>query len=143
MKSQEVSKQGNKYVQLYCSQDGWTQAFPMKRKLEAHETLLLLFARDGVPNVMVMDGACEQVMGEFRRKCRQAGVHVKQTEPHTPFSNAAESAIREQKKGMARQMVRGKTPKVLWDHCVEREVLVRLTTAHDLYQLKSQVPERR
>ena len=115
----------------------------MKRKLEAHETLLLLFARDGVPNVMVMDGACEQVMGEFRRKCRQAGVHVKQTEPHTPFSNAAESAIREQKKGMARQMVRGKTPKVLWDHCVEREVLVRSTTAHDLYQLKSQVPERR
>ena len=65
----------------------------MKKKSEAHETLSLLIARDGVPNVMIMDGAREQVMGEFRRKCRQAGVHVKQTEPHTPFSSAAGSAI--------------------------------------------------
>jgi hypothetical protein len=139
MKSQETSKRGNKYVQVYCSPDGWTRAFPMKRKSEAHETLSLLFARDGVPNVMIMDGAREQVMGEFRRKCRQAGVHVRQTEP--PFSNAAESAIRELKKGVARQMVRAKTPKVLWDHCVERKALVRSNTAHDLYQLNGQVPE--
>ena len=72
-----VSKRGNKYAQAYCSPDGWTRAFPMKRRWEARETLSLLFARDGVPNVMVMDGAREQVMGEFRHKCRQAGVHVK------------------------------------------------------------------
>ena len=67
-------------------------------------------------------------------------------EPHSaPFStnNAApESAIRELKKGVARQMVRAKTPKVLWDHsCVEREALVRSNTTHNLYQLNGQVPE--
>jgi hypothetical protein len=37
----------------------------MKKKSEAHETLSLLHARDGVPNVMIMDGAPEQTMGEF------------------------------------------------------------------------------
>ena len=90
---------------------------------------------------MIMDGARELVMGDFRRKCRQAGVHVRQTEPHTPFSNAAESAIRELKKGVARQMVATKAPKVLWDHCVEREAMIRSNTAHAMYQLNGQVPE--
>lgn len=40
---------------------------------------------------MVMDGALEQVQGKFHRKCRQAAVHVKQTEPLTPWLNAAKS----------------------------------------------------
>ena len=141
MKANEVSNRGNRYVQVYCTPEGWTRAFPMKKKSEAHETLSLLFSRDGVPNVMIMDGAREQVMGEFRKKCRQASLHVRQTEPHTPFSNAAESAIRELKKGVARQMVRAKAPKVLWDHCVEREALIRSNTAHPIYELNGQVPE--
>jgi hypothetical protein len=45
--------------------------------------LSLLFHRDGVPNVMVTDGAKAQVEGEFRRKLHGAGCHIKQTEPHT------------------------------------------------------------
>jgi Reverse transcriptase (RNA-dependent DNA polymerase) len=113
----------------------------MKKKSEAHETLSLLFARDGVPSTMIMDGAREQVMGDFRKKCREAGTYVRQTEPHTPFSNAAESAIRELKKAVGRQMVRSKAPKVLWDHCVEREAYVRSNTVHDVYALDTQVPE--
>ena len=40
-------------------------------------------------------GAREQTMSEFWKKSQEAGVHVKQTEPHTPWSNAAKSAIRE------------------------------------------------
>ena len=53
-----------------------------------------LFQREGVPNVMIMDGALKQVQGTFLKKCREAGVHVKQTEPHTPWSNAAEAAMK-------------------------------------------------
>jgi hypothetical protein len=55
----------------------------MKKASESHQYLLLLFHRDGVPNVMVMDGANAQVEGQFRRKLRDAGCHIKQTEPHT------------------------------------------------------------
>jgi hypothetical protein len=55
----------------------------MKKEKEAHESLSLLFHRDGVPNVMVVDGAKAQVQGEFRSKLRDAGCHIRQTEPHT------------------------------------------------------------
>ena len=38
-------------------------------------------------------------------------------------------------------MVRTKSPKRLWDHCLEREAYVRSLTAHDIYKLDGQVPE--
>jgi hypothetical protein len=37
----------------------------MKKKSDAHEGLTLLVQRDGVPPVIIMDGAKEQTMGEF------------------------------------------------------------------------------
>ncbi len=93
----------------------------MAKKSQAHEGLSLLLQREGAPHTMIMDGAKEQVMRMFRRKYREAGIRVKQTEPYTPWSNAAESEIREVKKGVGRQMVRSKAPKLLWDDCLERE----------------------
>ena len=62
----------------------------MKKKSDAHEALSLLAQRDGVPPVMIMDGSKEQTMGKFRKKTREFGTHVKQTEPHSPWQNAAE-----------------------------------------------------
>ena len=129
--SKTASRRLNMYAQIFATADGWCRAYPMKLKSEAHEGLSLLFQREGVPNVMIMDGALEQVQGNFRKKCREAGTHVKQTEPHTPWSNAAEAAIRELKKGVGRQMVRSGAPKRLWDDCLEREAYVRSLTAHD------------
>jgi hypothetical protein len=55
------------------------RSFPIKKESEAHEALSLLFHRDGVPNVMAMDGAKAQVEGEFRSKLSDAGCHIKQT----------------------------------------------------------------
>jgi hypothetical protein len=52
---------------------------PMRKKSEAHETLSILFARDGVPHTMIMDGAKEQTMGDFCKKARQADCRIKQT----------------------------------------------------------------
>jgi hypothetical protein len=61
----------------------------MAKEKDAHEALLLMFHRDGVPNAMVIDGANAQIQGDFQRKLRDAGCHIKQTEPHTPKSDAA------------------------------------------------------
>ena len=113
----------------------------MRKKSEAHEGLSLLFQREGVPNTLIMDNSKEQLLGNFRKKCREAGARVKQTEPYSPWSNSAEAAIRELKKGVGRQMVRTRSPKRLWDHCLEREAYVRSLTAHDIYKLDGQVPE--
>jgi transposase len=84
----------------------------MKRKGDAHEALSLLFHRDGVPPAMVMDGSKEQTLGDFRRKLKEADCHLRQTEPYSPWMNAAESAIRELKRGVSRKMIRTRSPKV-------------------------------
>ena len=62
-----------------------------------HSYLGLLFEQERFPSTLVIDGAREQVMGEFRHKARQADCHVKQTEPYSPWQNAAEGTIRELK----------------------------------------------
>jgi hypothetical protein len=45
----------------------------MAKEKDAHEALSLLFHRDGVTNVMIMDGAKAQIQGDFRRKLCEAG----------------------------------------------------------------------
>jgi hypothetical protein len=56
----------------------------MKKKSEAHEALSLLLKRDGAPTTLVSDGAKEETLGEFHRKTREADIHCKETEPHSP-----------------------------------------------------------
>jgi hypothetical protein len=77
MYSTILSRQMNKASQIFCTDLGFVRAFPLNKEKEAHEALSLLFHRDGVPNVMDMDGSKAQVEGEFRRKLRDAGCHIK------------------------------------------------------------------
>jgi hypothetical protein len=60
-----VSQQGNKMAQAYATSFGWARAHPMKCKGDAHETLSLVFQRNGVPLTMVTDDSKEQIKGEF------------------------------------------------------------------------------
>jgi hypothetical protein len=78
LESAVTSKKGNKYAQVFGMPNGWTHIFRMKKLSQVHEGLGLIFANDGVPDIMVIDNAKEQVMGEFRRKSREAGCHIKQ-----------------------------------------------------------------
>jgi hypothetical protein len=73
--------------------NGFTWAYPMASKSQVHEALSLFQQREGVPNVMVMNGSKEQLLGKYCHKYQKAGLHVKQTEPYTPWSNAPEGAI--------------------------------------------------
>jgi hypothetical protein len=143
MYSTILSRQMNKEAQIFTTDFGFVRAFPMKKENEAHDALSLLFHRDGVPNVMVMDGAKAQVEGEFRRKLCDAGCHIKQTEPHTQSSSMGEGAVRELKKGVGRHMLRSGCPKRFWDDCIIREAYVRSHTSIDIYGLEGQVPERK
>ena len=125
-----VSHRGNKHAQGFAHT--WCKAYPMTKKSDAHETLSLLFAQGGVPSTLVMDGTREQVMGEFRQKARQADGNVKQTEPYSPWQNAAEGTIRELKKSAGRKMIKTNSPKKLWDDCIELEMEIRSCTANNV-----------
>jgi hypothetical protein len=63
------SKRGNTCAQVFATTEGWTHAYLMQKKLQAHEALSLLLQQEGVPNMMVMDGSKEQVLGLFCHKC--------------------------------------------------------------------------
>jgi hypothetical protein len=65
MESSIVSKRGNQYAQVFATPFGWTRVHPMKKKSDAHDGLSLMFARDGVPNCLIMDNSKEQTLGEF------------------------------------------------------------------------------
>ena len=68
-------------------------------------------------------------MGTFHKKAKEMGAHVKQTEPYSPWQNAAELTIRELKKGARRKAAHTQSPKKLWDHSLERESYVHSNTA--------------
>ena len=68
MQAGTFSKRENLYDQVNLNEFGWSRVHQMKNKGDVHETLSLLFKRDGVPPMMVMDGSKEQKLGSFRRK---------------------------------------------------------------------------
>jgi hypothetical protein len=113
----------------------------MTRKSEAHETLSLLFHCDGVPSTMVFDGLKEQCKGDFKRKLRKADGHARQTEPYSPWQQAAEGCICKLKHGVSRKMIKTGSPRVLWDHCIELEALIRSLTSDSVYMTNGKVPE--
>ena len=83
MYSTVESHKGNKAAQVFCTQNGWSRAYPLKKEADAHEALSLLFQREGVSNTMISDGARALVMGYFKRKLKEAHVHLRQVEPHS------------------------------------------------------------
>jgi hypothetical protein len=90
---------------------------------------------------MVMDGSKEKTLGDFRRKCREASGHIKQTEPHLPWMNAAENGVRELKKASAWQMLEKHSPKRSWDDCLELQAFVTSHAAGNNFELKRETPE--
>jgi hypothetical protein len=103
----------NKCAQVYATSFGWARAHPMTRKGEAHETLSLLFHCDGVPPTMVLDGLKEQTKGDFKRKLHEADCHARQTEPYSPWQQAAEGCIRKLKCGVSHKMIKTGSSRVL------------------------------
>jgi len=69
--------------------------FPHAEESDDHEGLCLLLTQDSIPAAIMMDNATEQTMGNFRKKAREMGCHIKKIEPYSPWQNAAEDAVRE------------------------------------------------
>ena len=73
-----VSRKGNRCAQVYATDFGWVRAFPVTPRSEEHETLLLLFARNGVLPACTCDNAKEMVQDKFYQKLKDAACHLKQ-----------------------------------------------------------------
>ena len=81
------------------------------------------------------------VKGKFHQKLNEAACHLKQLEPYTHWSNAAEREMKELKKGACCKLLRSRAPKHLWDDCLELEVNIRSNAAHEIHKLDREVPK--
>jgi hypothetical protein len=125
----------------YSASFRWVRAHPITREGEAHKTVSLLFHRDGVPLTMVFDGSKEQWQQNFKRNLCKADCHARQTEPYSPWQQVAEGCIHDLKWGVSHKMNKTSSPRVLWDHCIELEALIRSSTSNNIYMTKGKVPE--
>jgi hypothetical protein len=141
LESKVKSLKGNKYAQIFAADNGWCRAFGLKQKSAAPDALSILFARDGVPPTMIVDGGRELISAKYRKLCHDAGSEHRQTLPRSQWQNTAEGSIRELKKETGRAMIATGTPKRLWDDCLEYRAYVRSNTALNIFDLDGQVPE--
>ena len=90
---------------------------------------------------MIADNSKEQILGEFKCKLREADCHLRQTDPYSPWMQAAEGCIQELKRGVSRMMIRTGSPKRLWDHCIILQALILSCTTNSIYMTSGQVPK--
>ena len=90
---------------------------------------------------MIVDNAKEMKFGEFVQTCKEALCYLQGTKPYSPWSNSAESEIRELKKGAARKLTRSGAPRQLWCFALEYKSYVCLHTANDIFKLDGSIPE--
>ena len=67
-----MSGRGNRCAQVYAKDFGWARAFQMASRSEAHDTLSLLFARDGILPACICNNAKEKVQCKFQQKLKDA-----------------------------------------------------------------------
>ncbi len=87
---------------------------------------------------MVMDGLKEQTLGKFCRKLVDAHCQLKQTEPYSPWQNAAKREIKELKKGSGCKMLTSGAPRRLWDDCLELEAYIQSHSTNSVNYLDSE-----
>ena len=108
----------NRYSQVFATAFGRCRVYPMKKKRDSHHGVSLMASRYGVPPQLIMDGSKEQTLGEFQKKARQFGFHIKQSEPYSPWKIMSEGAIKELKSGSGRKMMRSLSSAKIWYHCI-------------------------
>ena len=142
MFSKTKSIRGHLVAQVFTNGRGSDHFYPMTGKGMAGPDALMPFVREvGIPQTIVTDNAPEEIDGEFGKICRKFRIKQEQTVPYSPWSNLAESTIRELKVKIRRTLRRSKAPKRLWCFCGKWVAAIRRLTALDMPQLQGRVPE--
>ena len=75
-------------AQFFATNFGWSPSYPLPHKSQVYHALGLLFAREGVPSKMIVDGVKEMRLGEFAQK-------YKGTKPYSVQSCSTKYEIQE------------------------------------------------
>ena len=71
---------------------------------------------------MIVYGSKDQVKGDIAHKCKEVGCSLKQNDLYYLCQNSAEGGIKELKRGARHKTLKIRSPKILWDDCVELDL---------------------
>ena len=111
MQSQYKSHRGELYSQVYTTGFHWCRVHPMKLKSDAHDSLSLLFQRDGVPQKMIMDCSKEQSLGRFKKEMPGCGLSHQANRTLVFMAKCCQRCHQRTEKAAGRKMVRAGVPK--------------------------------
>ena len=127
-------------AQIFVNDQGYLKVVPMALKSEAGYALQEFIQDVGVPYHLHNDDAKELTLGTWKKVCKDHGIIMSNTEPHTPQQNRAEAAIKELKRHTHRFMSRTNAPKKLWDFAAVYTADLRHCLALPLYKLHGRTP---
>ena len=128
------SLRGNTCAQVFTTKS-LVQVYPMKGKEDPHpgEALQEFIQDVGVPNIIVVDNAPEQVgpKTKFQKVVKFNQCSMRTTEPHTSKQNKVEPMIGRLRRRWRQTMTKNQVPRRLWDYGLvwEAEIISRLATS--------------
>jgi hypothetical protein len=117
-------------AQLFVTDHGFCQIYPMCSKSDAPYKLDLFCKTYGLPQILLTDNAPEETKGEWLKVVKQFLLIQHTVEPHSAWQNRAELEIRELKKHFRRIMHRSRCPEAFWCYglqytCHLRQLMAR------------------
>jgi hypothetical protein len=103
--------------QIFVNNIGFYHFTPMQKESEASNALVEFIQHVGIPSALHTDGSKVQTKGDWLKTVKRYHIKSTETEPHSPWQNRAEAAIRELKRHTSRLMRSNNSPKRLWDYC--------------------------
>ena len=127
------SLDGNKYAQIFATEDYFAAAYPMECKALASDALKEFITDYSVPEKIIMDGAGEQTgkRSTFMEQVRKHHIDYHVTEPERYNQSWVKGVIREIRKKWFRVMTKKYVPKRLWDYGLKWVVEIMQQTASD------------
>jgi hypothetical protein len=126
--------------QMYTNDVDFTKFYPMKKKSDASDTVIMFMQDIGIPSELHSDDAKELTLSKMGDLTRQFWIKTTQSEPYSPWQVRAELCIKEVKKAVRHTMLKTRAPKRLWDFCTTYQCELRCLIAHPHPKLQGWTP---
>jgi hypothetical protein len=121
---------------IFTNSLGFKKFFPLVSESQGQKSIVDFIQLVGIPHALHCDNAKIFTQGEFKKTCRKYDIRQTFTEPHSPWQNRAESAIRELKAFASKIMQRKAAPLRLWCFAYEYACDVLSLCSNGYYPLK-------
>jgi len=128
---------------IFTDGKGFDAVYPFNSKAHYPERLMSFIHDYGVMKTLVTDGASEMQKGKGQAIANEYHINLKVSVPYSPWQNAAEGSVRENKRFTRRKLHQTGAPKRLWSFTSKWGAALRRLTALDIPELEGRTPYER